>query len=185
MKYEDEFINKFKSYFTECDFKERDINRVKALLSEYKESIRIELEATIRNTPIVIYRDIVKIKTKFVQKKDVRLHYRPTEDELLMNKNVANKILYDSCNFLEVHPSKVFERRRKPNQVLIRYMIFKILKLETSMSLGEIGDFMGGYDHTTVIHGIRKIEDLCETESFINKQFNELHQHIVGKKDAA
>lgn len=48
--------------------------------------------------------------------------------------------------------------RRKVKIVDARYEVFFRLSKETSMSLPMIGRKLGGYDHTTVLHGIRMHE---------------------------
>jgi hypothetical protein len=48
--------------------------------------------------------------------------------------------------------------RRKVKIVDARYEVFFRLSKETSMSLPMIGKKLGGYDHTTVLHGIRMHE---------------------------
>ena len=49
-------------------------------------------------------------------------------------------------------------RRDRPT-VRARHEAFWRMKQETRLSLPQIGRFMGGRDHTTVLHGIRKHEE--------------------------
>lgn len=42
----------------------------------------------------------------------------------------------------------------------IRWKAFKRIREETGLSLTQIGDLLGGFDHTTVRHGILRAEQL-------------------------
>lgn len=47
-------------------------------------------------------------------------------------------------------------QRRSPEYVLARHEVCYRLYTETGMSLPAIGSKLGGRDHTTILHGIRK-----------------------------
>lgn len=49
-------------------------------------------------------------------------------------------------------------RTRSDDVVKARHEVFYRLRKETTWSLPRIGRFIGGRDHTTVLHGIRKHE---------------------------
>ena len=46
-----------------------------------------------------------------------------------------------------------------------RQIAMYLAKSLTTRSLPEIGRRFGGRDHTTIMHGIRKVEELCQTDS--------------------
>jgi chromosomal replication initiator protein len=55
----------------------------------------------------------------------------------------------------------------------------------TGESLEGIGRFFGGRDHTTVLHGCRKTEQLLGSEPVIRQAIGQLHQQLqngLGKK---
>ena len=48
----------------------------------------------------------------------------------------------------------------------------------TACSLGEIGEFFGGRDHTTVLHAVRKIEDLSGSDNTLAQELELLRRLI-------
>lgn len=58
-------------------------------------------------------------------------------------------------------------KKRTRNVALPRQIAMYACKLQTSMSLPEIGESFGGRDHTTVLHAVRKIErNIQESSDF-------------------
>jgi len=49
----------------------------------------------------------------------------------------------------------------------------------TSLSLPDIGDAFGGRDHTTVIHGCKKVAELTKIDPKINDEYNSLQKILV------
>lgn len=54
-------------------------------------------------------------------------------------------------------------RSRKSALVLLRFVVFKLWKDQVGLHLTEIGDFFD-MDHTSVIHGLKRINDLLDTK---------------------
>ncbi|QGT77388.1 chromosomal replication initiator protein DnaA [Guyparkeria halophila] len=59
-----------------------------------------------------------------------------------------------------------------------RQLAMALAKELTSHSLPEIGESFGGRDHTTVLHAVRKIEELRESDSKINDDYNLLRHTL-------
>src|SRR5690606_25383533 len=54
----------------------------------------------------------------------------------------------------------------RPQKIIIaRHEAFYRLRHERLLSLAEIGRLMGGFDHTTVLHGIRRHDERMEAGS--------------------
>ena len=51
-----------------------------------------------------------------------------------------------------------------------------VLKNVTSLSLSEIGNFVGGRDHATVLYAIKQIEKLLATDLVLSAQIQQLIQ---------
>lgn len=75
----------------------------------------------------------------------------------------------------DLHSSKRQRVIARPRQIAM-YLCKKL----TSKSLPEIGRNFGGRDHTTVIHSVRKIEDLKEKDLAFGEDVDML-EHIIGK----
>lgn len=68
---------------------------------------------------------------------------------------------YD-VSILDLHSKK-----RSRSIVVPRQICMFLARRHTNMSLGEIGDFFGGRDHSTVIHGVAKIEKSLASDARI------------------
>ena len=71
--------------------------------------------------------------------------------------------------------------RRTANVVMPRQICFYLLKSCTALSLPLIGRYMGGKDHTTVLHGVRKIASLIETDAALRAQVESLTLRIQSE----
>lgn len=64
---------------------------------------------------------------------------------------------------------KIKDTHRKYS--LPRQMAMTIIKNNTKLSLVEIGVIFGGRDHATVLHSLKKIDDLMYSDKQINNDF--------------
>ena len=77
-----------------------------------------------------------------------------------------DKIIQSICNYFHIEPQKVLSRTRKREILIVRQLIQYMMKwcvdkkLIPPMSLAKIGEVTGGYDHATVLHSIRTINNL-------------------------
>jgi hypothetical protein len=70
----------------------------------------------------------------------------------------AQQVIRGFCYAKNVSVTELFSNRRTHAIVLLRHELFWTLREQTTLSLPQIGRAMGGRDHTTVLHGIRRHE---------------------------
>ncbi|HAX24860.1 MAG TPA: chromosomal replication initiator protein DnaA [Thermomicrobiales bacterium] len=71
-------------------------------------------------------------------------------------------------------------RGRSKEVVLPRQVAMYVLREETGSSLVEIGALLGGRDHSTVMHGIGKIEHEIETNTALRQQVSTIREALYG-----
>ena len=59
-----------------------------------------------------------------------------------------------------------------------RQIAMYLVRQETDASLPQIGDLMGGRDHTTILYGCERIADLIEQDAEIRREVTRLRQRI-------
>jgi chromosomal replication initiator protein len=72
-------------------------------------------------------------------------------------------------------------RSRTREIVLPRQIAMYLLRTETDASLLEIGNELGGRDHTTVLHGIRQIEHALSTDSGLRACLLSVREAMAAK----
>lgn len=70
--------------------------------------------------------------------------------------------------------------KRLRNIARPRQVAMYLAKQLTPRSLPEIGRRFGGRDHTTIMHGVRKIEELMASDSQLNDDLNLLKRQLQG-----
>jgi hypothetical protein len=80
-------------------------------------------------------------------------------------------IVREVCVKHEITKSELMSVRRARNIVAARHEAMWRMSKETSMSLPAIGRRMGGKDHTTVLHGIRRHEAKVRGEVYVMPRY--------------
>jgi chromosomal replication initiator protein len=93
-----------------------------------------------------------------------------------------SEIIRKACDFLGVSVEKIQSKRRDLYIVDARRMLSGVLYYDTGYRLtkSEIGKFMGGRDHTTIIHHLRTLTTICETEPDYKERYYQLHLFVYG-----
>ncbi|HKZ55082.1 MAG TPA: chromosomal replication initiator protein DnaA [Anaerolineales bacterium] len=69
-----------------------------------------------------------------------------------------------------VDEDRLLSKERSARVSLPRQVAMYLIRQEAGLSLPQIGDTLGGRDHTTVIYGLEKISDLLETDDSLRRQ---------------
>jgi chromosomal replication initiator protein len=77
-----------------------------------------------------------------------------------------------------VSKTELLSNRRTRTIVKPRQVAMYLAKVMTPRSLPEIGRRFGGRDHTTVLHAVRKIEDLCGSDNALAQELELLRRLI-------
>ena len=77
-----------------------------------------------------------------------------------------------------VPTSDILSKKRDKNYVLPRHVFIYLAKKHTDSTQKVIGQFLGGLDHSSVIHGIRSIEDKIKTDDNLRNTIDILDKKL-------
>jgi chromosomal replication initiator protein len=80
-----------------------------------------------------------------------------------------------------VEPDRMLGRDRSRQVALPRQIAMYLMREEGNISLPQIGEALGGRDHTTVMYGCDKIADLLERDDKIRRQVIEIREQLYGQ----
>ncbi|MGE0503320.1 MAG: chromosomal replication initiator protein DnaA [Rhizobiaceae bacterium] len=83
------------------------------------------------------------------------------------------------ARYYNVSKTELLSNRRTRTIVKPRQVAMYLSKIMTPRSLPEIGRRFGGRDHTTVLHAVRKIEDLVLSDAALAQELDLLRRLIV------
>lgn len=76
----------------------------------------------------------------------------------LVGKKTPREVLETVCNYFNVKQNDIKGTSRLARYVLPRQITMYLLRAELGLQLEAVANFLGGRDHTTVMHGVDKIE---------------------------
>ena len=84
------------------------------------------------------------------------------------------------ADYYKVRVADLLGKRRSRNVARPRQMAMALAKELTTHSLPEIGNAFGGRDHTTVLHAVRKVQQLREEDPRFEEDYNNLIKIITN-----
>jgi chromosomal replication initiator protein len=84
------------------------------------------------------------------------------------------RVLEEVADFYGITVDQLINGGRWRKFIIPRQMASYILRWHTSLSLKEIGDMMGGQDHTSICNSISQIDKLKDTDESVKSQYNVL-----------
>jgi len=113
------------------------------------------------------------------------IEMKTTIDEVLSGEKIKltderKAIIIIKCVCLSrgigINDLKRFTRKR--HIVHSRQICFKLIRENTSLSLGRIGEILGNLNHATVLAGIKTINNLCDSHKEILSELKRINKYV-------
>ena len=98
------------------------------------------------------------------------------QDRLVSIENIQKTV----ADYFKIRVADLLSKKRSRSITRPRQIAMSLAKELTNHSLPEIGDAFGGRDHTTVLHGCRRIASLRSSESYIDQDYLNLLRTLTG-----
>ena len=98
------------------------------------------------------------------------------QDRLVSIENIQKTV----ADYFKIRVADLLSKRRSRSIARPRQIAMSLAKELTNHSLPEIGDAFGGRDHTTVLHGCRRIASLRDQEKRIEEDYRNLLRTLTG-----
>jgi chromosomal replication initiator protein len=92
------------------------------------------------------------------------------------------KMVADAFN---ISVEQILARNRSRQVALPRQIAMYLLREEAQISLPQIGEVLGGRDHTTVMYGCDKVADLLEQDDRLRRQVVDIRDQLYGQPSSA
>lgn len=92
-----------------------------------------------------------------------------------------DEIVSKVADFFNVPLERILGRDRSREVALPRQIAMYLLREEANISLPQIGETIGGRDHTTIMYGCEKIADLLERDDRIRRQVIDIREQLYGQ----
>lgn len=87
-------------------------------------------------------------------------------------------IIRETCKYFHTTGEDLLGSKRNKEIVRPRQVIMYLLRHEASLSYPEIGREMGGRDHTTIMHGCKKVESEISTDIKLKEEISSIKTKI-------
>lgn len=128
--------------------------------------VRVITEAEMRNVALdeTLIRSILGKTVKEAQKTTIS----------------PQKVLQAVAVYYHLTLTQLKSAKRDRNVALPRQILYYILRSELNTPLADIGYILGGRDHTTILHGVRKITELIQINRTIAEDISGIKQQLFG-----
>ncbi len=157
------------------DFLAANVRRNLRELENLLTQVHAELEIT-GASPTV--QSVAKIFRKLNPNQNLSVNGRSSMRSLARS---TDDIITLISEFYQVPATEILGKSRKKEIVYPRQMAWLLCKDVLKMSYESIGADFGGKNHTTIMHGVRKIKKLLETERQVARHLHALHQDLGVK----
>jgi len=89
-----------------------------------------------------------------------------------------SQVIETVAKFYNISVAEMVSPARNKELVQPRQVAMYLIRQETDASLPEIGNLLGGRDHTTVLHGIERIKDRLEAEEQLRREVMSVREQL-------
>jgi chromosomal replication initiator protein len=153
--------------------------------NEFMEIIARKVQSNIRElegalTRILAFVELsgLTISAQLVESALADLLPRRTEVE-------PNEVVRTVADAFGIEMDRLLSRDRTRKVALPRQIAMYLLREESNISLPQIGDALGGRDHTTVMYGCEKIADLLERDDRLRRQVIDIRERLYEQPQLA
>ena len=146
----------------------RNLREIENILNQ------ISAELELNETPPTI-QSVAKIFRKLNPSDEVYSSAKGKKTSLAKN---TDDIITAVGDFFEVEATELLGTSRKQEIVLPRQICWLLCKELLKMSYETIGKDFGGKNHTTIMHGIKKVKTLARTDSAVARQIHALKKDL-------
>ncbi len=133
-----------------------------------------ELEGALKR--VVAYASLVGKTITLEMAQDVLRDLLRSNDRKITIEEIQRRV----AEYYNVRMADMLSARRARAVARPRQVAMYLSKQLTTRSLPEIGRKFGGRDHTTVIHAVRKIDELCQVDSGLEEDVDLLRRMLEG-----
>ena len=88
------------------------------------------------------------------------------------------KIINVVSDYYNLAPGQLVGKTRTGQIALARHVAMYLIRINIDVPLTKIGDMFGGRDHTTVMNGITKVEEMLKTDESLKAAINDLQKTL-------
>jgi chromosomal replication initiator protein len=88
------------------------------------------------------------------------------------------------CNELGMDLKALKQKTRKREIVEARFLCFYFCHVEQTATFKEIGQYFGGMDHSSIIHGKDTMQDFIDTTKRFKKLYEDLLEPIKNRHES-
>ena len=154
------------NFTVESDVLEYIANTITANVRDLEGSLtKLATTAKVNNQPVTI--ELVRETLKGIT--------QPNNKHL-----TTKKILRTVAEYFSVEMNDLLGKKRVAELVYPRQIVMYLLRHSLNHNYTQIGEELGGKDHSTVIYGFEKIERLLKTDTQVEKDLREINQILEG-----
>ena len=95
-----------------------------------------------------------------------------------------DEIVQRVAHHFGLKPDQLKGRSRKREIARPRQIAMYLIREETDASLPQIGNLLGGRDHSTILYGCDRVAELLDEDVDLRREVTALHQHLYDRAPA-